>query len=158
MNARFPSDEQLVAEVRDLAVEAFDSGLCCAEAVAVALAKALGDDARTASRAATAFCGGMSRSGGPCGALTGAILGLSLAFGRRAAHESALGAYAAGAELVDAFEREFGARNCHSLLGCDIRTPEGEARFNEQRLYVRCERYTLRAAEIAATLLIKHRR
>lgn len=158
MNARHPTDEELVAEVRLWAEEAFDAGLCCAEAVATALAKAMGDDTETVTRAATAFCGGMSRTGGPCGALTGAILGLSLAFGRCDANQSALGAYEAAAALVDAFEREFGARNCHSLLGCDIRTPEGEARFNQQRLYVRCERYTARAAELAAVLLVKHKR
>jgi C_GCAxxG_C_C family probable redox protein len=102
---------------------------------------------------ATAFCSGMSQTCGTCGALTGAIMGLSLALGRSDAGGPLKPCYAATQELVRTFEHEFGARHCNQLLGCDLGTPEGQAMFRDERLHARCARYTSRAAEIAATLL-----
>lgn len=142
-------------DVRRLAEEASASGLYCAEAVLTALAKAQGIDSELIPKMATAFCGGMSRTCGPCGALTGAIMGLGLSLGRSNAEQTADAAYSATRELVRAFEAEFGGRNCDQLLGCDIGTPEGQAVFRDRRLHRRCARYTARAAEIAATLLAK---
>jgi C_GCAxxG_C_C family probable redox protein len=158
MDSEHPDDAPFVAKVRRLAMEAFDAGAYCGEAVAGALAKVQCADAEAIARAATAFCSGMSRTGGNCGALTGAIMGLSLALGRDNERASPAAAFAATAQLVHCFETEFGARNCHSLLGCDMRTSEGQARFLERQLYSRCERYTARAAELAAILLARHKR
>lgn len=156
MSAERPDAIQFVAEVRRLAEESSDSGLYCAEAVLSALARAQGIDSELIPRMATAFCSGMSRTCGPCGALTGAIMGLSMSLGRSNERQSVIGAHAATQELVRTFEKEFGGRNCDQLLGCDIGTPEGQDNFNRQELYIRCERYTLRAAEIAAALLAKN--
>jgi C_GCAxxG_C_C family probable redox protein len=143
------------AEVRRLAEEASASGLYCAQAVVSALAKAQGIDSELIPRMATAFCSGMSQTRGPCGALTGAIMGLGLALGRSHGGESANASHAATQALVRSFEAEFGARDCDQLLGCDIGTPEGQTVFRERRLHRRCARYTARAAEIAATLLAR---
>jgi C_GCAxxG_C_C family probable redox protein len=156
MSTERPEATRFVAEVRRMAEEAYDSGLYCAEAVVSALARAQGIDSDLIPKMATAFCSGMSRTCGPCGALTGAVMGLSLALGRSNARQPASASYAATQELVHTFENEFGGRNCDQLLGCDIGTPEGQAMFYEQELYSRCERYTSRAAEIAATLLAKN--
>ena len=52
--------------------------------------------------------------------------------------------------LIAAFEAEFGARDCHRLLGCDLGTPEGQAHFREHRLRQRCAVFSGRAAELAA--------
>lgn len=150
-----PAASTFVAEVRRLTEEAYDSGLYCAEAVLSGLAKAQGVESELLPRLATAFCSGMSRTCGTCGALTGAVMGLSLKLGRSDPRQPASAAYAATEQLVRTFEQEFGGRNCDQLLGCDIGTPAGQARFEKEQLYQRCERYTLRAAEIAATLLVK---
>lgn len=147
------ADPQFVSMVRQSADDAFASGLYCAESVAIALAKAQGIETDIVGRMATAFCSGMSRTCGTCGALTGAIMGLSLALGRSKAGEPVHTSYAATQRLIQEFEAEFGARNCDSLLGCDLGTPEGKAMFQEQRLHERCARYTSRAAEIAASLI-----
>lgn len=156
MNNERPDPEQFAAEVRRLTAQAYDSGLYCAEAVVSALAKARGIESDLVPKMATAFCSGMSRTCGTCGALTGAVMGLSLSLGRSNASEPANAAYAATGELVRTFEKEFGSRNCDQLLGCDIGTPEGQALFNKHALYTRCERYILRAAEIAAILISKN--
>ncbi len=141
--------------VRNLAEDYFHSGLYCAEAVVTALAKAQGIDSGLVPKMATAFCSGMSRTCGTCGALTGAVMGLSLGLGRTSAGQPVSGAYRATEELVRTFEREFGARDCDQLLGCDIGTPEGRSLCERENRYARCERYTARAAEIAATLLAR---
>lgn len=148
-----PTATEFVAEVGCRAGGAYDSGLYCAEAVVSALAGAQGIDSDLIPGMATAFCGGMSRTGGPCGALTGAVMGLSLSLGRSDPRQPVTAAYDATRELVQTFEAEFGGRNCQELLGCDIGTPEGQESFIRQELYNRCARYTVRAAEIAAALL-----
>ena len=70
------------AQVRKSAEESFAGGLYCAESVLLSLARAEGIESELLPKVATAFCGGMSRSCGTCGALTGAIMGLGLALGR----------------------------------------------------------------------------
>jgi hypothetical protein len=64
--------------------------------------------------------------------------------------------YAATQELIRTFEMDCGGSNCNELLGCDIGTRERKNSFNKQELYRRCERFTLRAAENAATLLSRN--
>jgi C_GCAxxG_C_C family probable redox protein len=139
--------------VREAAEQSFSQGLYCAESVAITLARAQGVDSEAIARIATAFCSGMSRTCGPCGALTGAVMGVSLGLGRTAAAESVQAPYEATQRLVREFEQEFGARECHVLLGCDLGTVEGQAEFRAKRLGERCLKYTGRAAEIAATIL-----
>ena len=144
---------ELVPQVRQWAEQSFGEGLYCAESVLLALARAQGVESDVLPKVATAFCGGMARTCGTCGALTGAVMGLGLATGRSSAAESAQPAYAAAQRLITQFELEFGSRDCHALLGCDLGTPHGQATFREQQLAQRCVRYTGRAAEMAAAIL-----
>lgn len=148
---------QAALEIRKSAEDAFASGLYCAESVVLSLARAQGIESDLLTRMATGFCGGMARSCGTCGALTGAIMGLGISLGRSQAGDSVQDAYAATQRLIREFEQAFGARDCHVLLGCDLGTPEGQAAFREQRLAERCMTYTGKAAEIAATILHEQR-
>lgn len=146
-------DLTVIPEVRQYAEDAFAAGFYCAESVVLAVAKAEGIDADILPRVATAFCSGMARTCGTCGALTGAIMGVGLVLGRSAASESVQRCYAATQQLVRDFEQEFGSRDCHTLLGCDLNTPAGQAVFKEQKLGARCFAYTGKAAEIAARVI-----
>jgi C_GCAxxG_C_C family probable redox protein len=148
---------EFVSDVRKSAEEAFASGLYCAESVVLALAQAQGIESDLLPKAATAFCSGMARTCGTCGALTGAILGISLGLGRSIAGEPVQAAYAATQRLIGEFEQAFGARDCHVLLGCDLGTAEGQATFRDNRLGERCASYTGIAAEIAARILAENR-
>lgn len=144
-----------VAEVRKTAEDSFASGLFCAESVVVAIATARGVDPAPLQRAATAFCSGLARTSGTCGALTGAVMGVSLVLGRSGPGESVEPAYSATQQLVREFEHEFGSSNCRVLLGgCDLDTPQGQAQFREQRLGRRCHRFTGAAAEMAARIVV----
>ena len=145
------------AQVRKSAEESFAGGLYCAESVLLSLARAQGIESDLLPKVATAFCGGMSRSCGTCGALTGAIMGIGLALGRSAPRESALPSYRTTQRLIAQFEQEFGSRDCHVLLGCDLGSPEGQAMFRDDGLAELCLTYTGRAAEIAATLIAEDR-
>ncbi|RZI44525.1 C_GCAxxG_C_C family protein [Herbaspirillum sp. HC18] len=142
-----------VHEARQAAEDAFANGLYCAESVVRALANAQGVESDLLPKIATAFCAGMSRMCGPCGALTGAVMGVSLALGRSKPGESVKESYIATQKLIGEFEEKFGARNCDALLGCDLGTPEGQAAFRENRLHERCKEYTATASEIAARLI-----
>jgi len=144
---------ELASQVRQWAEESFRGGFYCAESVVLALARAQGVESDLLPKAATAFCSGMARTCGTCGALTGGLMGLSLAVGRHHTGQPAQPVYEAAQRLIGQFEAEFGARDCDALLGCDIGTPEGQALFREQRLGERCLRYTGRAAELAVTIL-----
>ena len=145
--------DEFVANVRKSAEDSFSSGLYCAESVVLALAKAQGIESEILPKVATAFCSGMSRTCGTCGALTGAIMGIGLALGRTNADDSVQPSYAATQELIKEFEQEFGARECHVLLGCDLNTQEGQETFLEQGLNEQCAKFTGKAAEIAARII-----
>lgn len=142
--------------VRKIAEDAFASGLYCAESTLISLAEAQGIASDLLPKIATGFCSGMARTCGTCGALTGAMMGLGLAFGRTESRDSVADAYTATQRLVTEFERSFGARDCHVLLGCNLGTPEGQAIFREKRLGERCAEYTGKAAELAATILAEN--
>ena len=143
-----------IPEIRKAAEDSFASGLFCAESVVAALAKAQGVDPAPLQKAATAFRSGVARTSSTCGALTGAIMGVSLALGRSGPTESVQPVYSATQRLIREFEHEFGSANCQALLsGCDLNTPEGQAQFKEQRLGQRCHHFTGAAAEMAARII-----
>ena len=143
-------ESNAASDVRQSAEELFTAGLYCAESVVTALAKSQGLESDLLPKVATAFCGGMARTCGTCGALTGAIMGIGLALGRSEPGESVAPSYIATQQLVREFEQEFGSRDCHVLLGCDLGTPEGQAMFREKQLGRFCLQYTGRATEMAA--------
>jgi hypothetical protein len=68
----------------------------------------------------------------------------------------AIAVHAATEEQVRRFEQEFGGRDCDQLPGCDIGAAEGQAKFEKEQLYFRCERDTVWAAEITASLLARN--
>lgn len=140
-------------DIRKTAEDSFTSGLYCAESVVSALARAHGIESELLPKMATAFCAGMSRTNGTCGALTGAVMGIGLMLGRSNPDESVQPAYAATQKLIKEFEQEFGSRECSVLLGCDLGTPEGQATFRETGLRNRCTGFTGRATEIAARII-----
>jgi C_GCAxxG_C_C family probable redox protein len=104
-------------------------------------------------RIATGFCGGIARSSGMCGALSGAIMALNIVLGRDAPDEPRDEDYAAVRKLLDAFEKSFGSTNCAELTGCDLDTPEGQASYKEKGLAGDCRRYTEEATRLALSLV-----
>jgi C_GCAxxG_C_C family probable redox protein len=137
----------------DEAVRRFKEGLFCAESVLLTLAQRQGIDDPNVPAIATGFCSGLSQTAGPCGAVTGAVMGIGLALGRKEAGGSVSHSYDATKALVGRFTDEFGSVNCADLLGCHLGTPEGQQVFTEGRLWKRCMAYTGRATELAAEII-----
>lgn len=105
----------------------------CAETAFVVLKEAFGLPDSADSSAAMALNGGVAYSGATCGAITGAALAVGqLAASRIADHADAKrAARAVTADLLDAFEAEFGSSSCRALTGVDLRTDEGHRTFIE---------------------------
>ncbi len=139
--------------IKEYAEKSYSDGLYCAESVVLSITKSHGIESDLLPKIASAFCSGMSRTCSTCGALTGAVLGISAVLGRSGPEESVNDVYDATSTLVDQFEKEFGSKNCHELLGCDLGTPEGQAHFKNNKLNNQCRRYTSRAAELAGNIL-----
>jgi C_GCAxxG_C_C family probable redox protein len=133
--------------------EFWESGFYCAESVLLALAEEQEIQSDLIPRIATGFCSGVARSCGMCGAVSGAILGLSLCNGRNSPDESVDDAYAIIRELMGLFVEKFGSINCQELIGCDLDTDEGQEFFRANNLHEQCGQYVEEAARMAMQLM-----
>ena len=78
---------------------------------------------------------------------------LGLVHGRDRAGEGTAPAYEMTARFARAFEERFGSLQCREILGCDLATPEGYTRFQEEDLANRvCKGVTGEAAGLAAEI------
>ncbi len=133
--------------------ELFRSGYYCAESVLTAIAESRNIQSDLIPRIATGFCSGTARTGGQCGAVSGAILAINLLTGRASPTESVDRNYALIRDLVKQFADRFGSTNCRMLLGCDLDTAEGQQTFRANRLIEQCYDYAEGATDIAMSLL-----
>jgi C_GCAxxG_C_C family probable redox protein len=79
-----------------------------------AIAESQGIQSDLIPRIATGFCSGVSRTGGMCGAISGAIMGINLVAGRSSPADSLEVSYALTQELISRYERQFGSINCRN--------------------------------------------
>jgi C_GCAxxG_C_C family probable redox protein len=133
--------------------ELFESGLYCAESVLLAIAESKGIRSDLLPRIATGFCGGVSRTCGMCGAVSGGIMAIGLFAGRNAATESVDLAYAQSRRFMDAFTARFGSMNCKDLTGLDLGTEAGQAQFKEKNIKQQCIGYAEEAAGMALAVI-----
>ena len=138
------------------AAEFFARGFNCSQSVVAAYAGQFGLTEELALKVAGGFGGGMGRMAGTCGAVTGAIMVLGLKFASTTPGDvkGKENAYAAARE----FAHRFNGRNvtllCRELLECDISTPEGMKRAQEEGIIKqRCPKFISDAAEILDQLL-----
>ena len=118
--------------------ELLGSGLYCAESVLMVVAESRAVTCEHVPGIATGFCSGLSRTAGPCGALTGAVLAINLVLGRTTPEQSVEPCYRAVRELVERFVGQFGSDNCETLTGCHLGTDHGQARFRDRGVEGRC--------------------
>jgi C_GCAxxG_C_C family probable redox protein len=78
----------------------------------------------------------MGKTQETCGAVTGAIMILGLLKGEDVNNNDELKASSYGAvkNLVQAFVAEYKTTKCGDLIGCDLNTPEGSAKFKEEKI------------------------
>ena len=102
---------------------------------------------------ATGFCGGISRTCGMCGAVSGAIMALNLFYGRHMPDESIETSFITVRKLIGMFESKFGSTNCKQLIGCDLGTEEGQNTFMSKNLIEQCINYTQEATRMAMLII-----
>ncbi|MBA7613860.1 hypothetical protein ES703_21118 [subsurface metagenome] len=130
----------------------------CSEAVLMALAKYLGVESKLIPKIATGFGAGIGRQGEVCGALSGAVMGLGLKFGRDVPGftEDDRRPYWYTTELMEGFRELHGHLRCGDLLGLDLTDPEDYRKYSERKLWAtKCRDLITSATEQAYELLVK---
>jgi C_GCAxxG_C_C family probable redox protein len=138
------------------AAEQLGSGLNCAQSVIGEFAEELDLDLEAAYRVACGFGGGMGGMGDKCGAVTGSVMVLGLAACGPDPCDRSSRARIDGLvqSFVERFEAKHGTTLCRDLLGCDIRTQEGQMEALSLGLFkTRCPQYVKDAVEILEELL-----
>jgi C_GCAxxG_C_C family probable redox protein len=136
-------------------LELFRSGFFCAESVLLAIAESQGIQSDLIPKIATGFCSGISCTGGMCGAVSGAMMGINLVAGRNSPAESLEVSYTLTQKLISNFERQYGSINCRQLIGCDLATEAGQRYFIENHLMESCLQYAEGATRMAVSLIVE---
>lgn len=102
------------------AVELHKNGYNCAQSVVCAFADEFGADMETTFRISEGFGGGIGDMQGMCGALSGAIMAVSLANSEGTENKKTKGkTYSAAKEMKKKFEGEIGSVICKEIKGLE---------------------------------------
>ena len=122
------------------AADSFARGFNCSQSVLAAYAEQFGLTEELALKVAGGFGGGMGRMAETCGAVTGAIMVIGLKFASTTPGDmqGKENAYAVVREFVHRFKGRNVTVLCRELLDCDISTPEGMKRAQQEKLIKKC--------------------
>jgi C_GCAxxG_C_C family probable redox protein len=139
------------------AVALHSGGSSCSQAAFTVFAADFGMDEALAHKISTGLGGGMGRMGLTCGAISGGVLALSLAFGSEVGsdQEAKMTTYEAVSKLITAMERKHGSTQCRDLLdGANLWTEEGRAAVKAGDLGNKvCNRLVADVVDYVETLL-----
>ena len=137
------------------AVQYFEKGYLCSQAVFAAFAEQYGITEKQALQVGACFGGGMNK-GEVCGACTGALMVLGMKYGQfdLLDTESRAKGGAMAVQFLDEFAKQKGSYVCRDILGCDLRTEEGRSYARANGLFgTLCPEMVKTAAEILAEML-----
>lgn len=132
------------------------SGFNCAQAVLAAFASRLNLEEETAFKTAAAFGGGIGRTGGNCGAVSGALIAIGLRYGAvdMEDQDSKTDTYEKARQFLERFKALHQTIACRELTGHDISTPEGHEQFKELKIGASlCCGFITDAVRIAAEII-----
>ena len=133
-----------------------DEGFLCVEAVLKALSDLKGLDLEYIPGIASGMAAGVARTSQICGAVTGAILGLGLWFGRNKPVTSERRPYWYSRLFIDCWNMVHHNTNCTGLLDVDLDTSEGYSKFEEENMWEnKCKRFIREAVELAYDTLVE---
>lgn len=141
----------------ETATQIFLSNYNCAQAVLYSCSDDTIIDKSTALKVASGFGAGLGRNQEVCGAITGAIIAISLRHGR-GEHDDPSATertYLKTRELMDKFQAKHGSCICRELLaGCNLMTEEGQKYFRENDLKNKiCKECVRSAVQIVEEIL-----
>ena len=135
------------------AVHYFNNGFCWTESVLLSVSESKGIKSPLIPKIATGFCGGMSHTDGPCGAILGGILVINMIYGRNVPDSDRDCSEERVQDLVSAFKDKFGSTKCYELTGCDLGTDEGQEKYNIDEVYELCDKLVDYATERTLELI-----
>lgn len=142
---------------KEEALERFRNRCNCSQAVFTAYRQSEILDESTAMKLATVFGGGVAGSGnGLCGAVSGALLAISMRYGMGDPHavDAKSATYALALQFMEAFRSRVGSCDCESILGMNIGTPENLQKARTMNLFAtRCEQAVSTAADLLEPLV-----
>ena len=131
------------------AVQLFEDGYVCSQAVLAVFCEEFGLSREQAFKISMSFGGGM-RKGEVCGACTGAIMALGLRYGENKSKSDEM-----CVKFLDSFKKENGSYICRDLLDCDIRTEEGIKYAIDNNLFKEiCPKMVESATKITQELIL----
>ena len=139
------------------AVQYFEKGYMCSQAVFAAFAEQFGITEKQAFQIGACFGGGMNK-GEVCGACTGALMVLGMKYGQfdLLDTESRAKGGAMAVRFLDEFAKRKGSYVCREILGCDLRTEEGKNYARTNGLFgTLCPEMVKTAAELLSEMLGK---
>ena len=127
----------------------------CAQSVLAAYAGDFGMDKNRALSLAVGFGGGIGRTQGICGAVSGAVmaLGLSSDYKEEDGRAKINAVYEKVHRFIDEFSERKGTTKCRDLLGCDLLTEDGQKFFKENNLKLQCQAYVKFCCELLDKVL-----
>jgi C_GCAxxG_C_C family probable redox protein len=142
----------MISDAREL----FDSGFNCAQSVLAVYGPRFGVGTPELLRLSTPFGSGIAGTGGMCGAVTGALMVLGLAYGRDdiAREDAKLITNEKCSVFLQRFSGERGSVVCRELLGHDISDPAVREMVRERGLFrTQCPVFVESAAALLEELL-----
>lgn len=126
-----------MSKKQDIAVETFNSGCNCAQAVLTSFSDLLKMDKDQLMAVSAGFGGGMGMLQDTCGAATGAYMVFSI-YRSQGAKDNKF-AKDESALMIRRFSKQFteieGTTNCKKLIGVDLNTEEGMKEATEKDLF-----------------------
>ena len=130
------------------AVQLFEEGYVCSQAVFAAFSEGYGLPKNQALKIGACFGSGM-RKGEVCGACTGALMALGLKYGDEKVKSDEV-----CNKFLDLFKEENGSIICRDLLNCDISTEDGVKYALDNNLFKEfCPKMVESAAKIVDEIL-----
>jgi C_GCAxxG_C_C family probable redox protein len=142
---------------KDYAIALFKQHFNCAQSVFTAYRQEDLLDETAALKLATIFGAGVACSGNHlCGAVSGALMAISMKYGRGSIEdtESKAITYELGRKFMAEFDAVYGSCICDQILGINISDPENMHLAEEQNLFqTKCLEFVKTAADILDNLL-----
>ncbi len=143
-------------EIMSLAEQFIEQGYLCSEAVLLTLSQYLNIQSELIPKIATGFGAGIGRHGEVCGALSGAVMGLGLRFGRTIISKTPPDTppYAFSTNIVNLFVARFGHIRCRDLIGLNLHSEKDRKIYRDQQLWeIRCRDIVRTTTGLAYDLL-----
>lgn len=138
------------------AMDYVDDGFLCVEAILKTLADLKGVESDYIPGIASGLAAGVARTSQICGAVSGAILGLGLWFGRNEPITTERRPYWYSRVFIERWLKTLPSINCSMLLGVDLDQPEEYMVFNLENMWEnKCKRYIREAVGLAYDILLE---